>query len=104
MQYHDGSPANIGDIVVVRLNEAVEKARIVMLGDTREHLDLDQEFLEWVNREGILGSSQVIIEWIGRNPLAHNDPNFAPVGNYLFTGLDSCVMPANHDPNQFYER
>ena len=49
-----------------------------MLGDTREHVELDEEFLDWVNREGILGSNQVIVEWIGRNPLAHDDLNFAP--------------------------
>ncbi|MBX7210380.1 MAG: hypothetical protein K1X78_18860 [Verrucomicrobiaceae bacterium] len=100
MQHHDGSPAKLGDIVVVRLHEAVERARIVMLGDTREHLGLDQRFLDWVNREGLLGSSQVIVEWIGRNPLAHDNPSLAPAGNYLFTGLDSCVMPANHSSSR----
>jgi hypothetical protein len=63
-----------------------------MLGDTREHLDIDKQFLDWVESDKtLLEPSQVVVEWIGRNPFAHNDPKYAPVGNYMFTGLDECI-------------
>jgi hypothetical protein len=92
MKYHDGFPAKLGDIVIIPLRDSSAKARIVMLGDTREHLDIDKEFLDWVeNDKSLLEPSYVIVEWVDRNPLAHNDPKYAPVGNYLFTKLDECV-------------
>ena len=91
MKYHNGSLANLGDIVIIPLPTGNAKARIVMLGDTREHLDIDKQFLDWVKNENMLEASQVVVEWIGRNPLAHNDPQYAPVGNYMFTELDECV-------------
>jgi hypothetical protein len=62
-----------------------------MLGDTYDHLDIDKQFLTWVCREKILEPASVVVEWIERNPLAHSDPAYAPVGNYMFTALDECV-------------
>ena len=91
MNYHDGSPAKLGDIVVIRLADRNAKARVVLLGDTREHLDLDADFIEWAESEKLLDPSQVVIEWIDPNPFAHDDPQYAPVGNHMFTGLDCCV-------------
>jgi hypothetical protein len=32
-----------------------------------------------------------VVEWIGANPLAHDDPRYAPVGNYMFSPLDEWV-------------
>jgi hypothetical protein len=46
MNYHDGSPARLGDIVAVRLADRTAKARVVLLGNTREHLDVDAKFIE----------------------------------------------------------
>jgi hypothetical protein len=92
MKYHDGSPVKLGDVVIIPLQDCAAKARIVMLGDTREHLDIDKQFLEWVERDKtVLEPSYVVVEWVDRNPLAHNDPQYAPVGNYMFTQLDKCV-------------
>lgn len=92
MQYHDGSPAKLGDIVWISLPSGQARARIVMLGDTREHLDLEESFLEWVESDqSPLEPSYVVVEWVDQNPLAHNDPRYAPVGQYLFTQLDECV-------------
>ena len=62
-----------------------------MLGDTREHLDIDKQFLDWVERDKMLEQSHVVVEWVGHNPFAHNDPQYAPVGQYMFTQLDECV-------------
>ena len=91
MKYHDGSPVKLGDIVAVPMADGAAKARVVMLGDTREHLDMEDGFFEWVESEGLLDSSQVVVEWMDQNPFAHDDPQYAPVGNYMFTGLDCCV-------------
>jgi hypothetical protein len=51
MQYHDGSTAMLGDIVNVSVPSGTAKVRIVMLGDTYEHLGIDRDFLSWVKRE-----------------------------------------------------
>jgi len=91
MQYHDGSLAKLGDIVAIPLPGGSARARVVMLGDTREHLAIDEGFVEWVESEKLLDPSQVVVEWIDQNPLAHSDPKYSPVGNYMFTGLDCCV-------------
>jgi hypothetical protein len=92
MKYPDGSPVKLGDIVTIPLPGGSTRARVVMLGDTREHLDIDKQFLDWVERDkSLLEPSYVVVEWIDHNPLAHNDPKYAPVGNYMFTELDECV-------------
>jgi hypothetical protein len=64
---------------------------VVMLGDTREHLDIDPQFIAWVDREKLLDPASVVVEWIGHNPLAREDPRYAPVGNYMFTPIDQWV-------------
>ena len=87
MQYHDGSTANLGDIVTIPMPEARAKARIIMLGDTGEHLEMDEDFLEWVKQEKLLEPSMVIVQWVETNPLAHDDPNFAPVGEQNVHGI-----------------
>jgi hypothetical protein len=88
MQYHDGSTAMLGDVVNVSVPSGTAKARIVMLGDTYEHLDIDRDFLSWVNGDRKLAPSEIVVEWIDANPFAHNDHRYAPVGNYMFMSLD----------------
>jgi hypothetical protein len=78
-------------VVTIKLVDGDARARVVMLGDTREHLSVDDGFLEWVESEKLLDSLQVVVEWVDRNPFAHDDPQYAPVGTYMFTGLDCCV-------------
>jgi hypothetical protein len=91
MNYHDGSAVKLGDIVSIPMPGGSAKARVVMLGDSGEHLEMETEFIEWVQSEKLLDSTQAVVEWIEQNPLAHSDPRYAPVGNYMFTGLDCCV-------------
>lgn len=91
MVYTDGSRVRLGDIVEINMPDGTELARVVMLGDTHEHLDIDAGFLEWVVRANVLGIDQVVVEWVNRNPLAHSDPRYASVGNYMTTGLAGCV-------------
>lgn len=90
MQYHDGTMAKLGDVVKVGMPAGTARARIVMLGDTYEHLDIDRDFLSWVNKDRVLTSDQIVVEWIDANPLAHDDPRYSPAGNYAFISLDSC--------------
>jgi hypothetical protein len=92
MRYHNGSPVILGDIVSVPMPEGTAKGRVVMLGDTHEHLDIDQQFLKWVKAERIPEPTSIVIEWIEDNPLEHNDPQYAPVGNYMFTVVDEWVV------------
>ena len=101
MKYPDGSLVKLGDIVTIPLPDSSvkgrvimvsAKARVVMLGDTREHLDIEKSFLDWVESDKkLLEPSYVVVEWIDRNPLAHDDPQYAPAGNYMFTQLDECI-------------
>ena len=91
MNYYDGSCIKLGDIVNVPVPDGTAKARVVMLGETYEHLDIDKQFLSWVKKENILETSSIVIEWIGTNPFENNDPMYAPVGNYMFTPVDEWV-------------
>jgi hypothetical protein len=91
MTYSDGSTVTLGDVVRVPVRGGKTRARVVMLGDTYEHLDINERFLEWVKGDQVLRKSDVVVEWLGDNPFAHEDPRYAPVGNYMFTVVDECV-------------
>jgi hypothetical protein len=92
MKYHDGTAVTLGDVVSVLVPSGTAEARVVMLGDTYEHVDIDQEFVSWVQRDKVLAASSVVIEWVGDNPFAHGDPRYAPVGKYMFSPLDQDVV------------
>lgn len=91
MQYYDGSFVALGDIVTVPVPSGTARARVVMLGETYEHLDIDPRFLSWVEKDRILESTSVVLEWVEANPFEHNDSQYAPVGNYMFSLLDEHV-------------
>ena len=91
MKYHDGSMIALGDLVSVPVPTGAAKARVVMLGDTYEHLDIDSSFLSWVKSEKILKDTAVVIEWVGDNPFANDDPRYAAVGNYMFSPGDEWL-------------
>jgi hypothetical protein len=95
MKYADGSDVTLGDVVQIPMQYGLAAARIVMLGDTLEHAGVDEGFRSWVLRESLLDADAVVVEWVAVNPLAHQDPNYAPVGDYMFTRLDDCVRPAS---------
>ena len=92
MQYHDGATVMLGDLVNVPVPGGTAKARVVMLGETYEHLDIDASFLAWVKRDKVLQPSSIVIEWVEGNPFAHNDPRYAPVGNYMFSPVDEWII------------
>jgi hypothetical protein len=91
VQYDDGTTVKLGDRVRAAVPGGAARARVVMLGDTYEHLDIDPEFLTWVKRDRVLEPGHVVLEWIDENPFGHEDPKYAPVGNHMFSPLDSGV-------------
>jgi len=90
MKYSDGMEVRLGDLVQISMPDGHATVRIVMLGDSREHAGVDEHFRSWVDEENLLGSDAVVAEWAGENPLAHEDPAHAPVGDYMFLRLDDC--------------
>lgn len=82
----------LGDVVNVPVPEGTAKARVVMLGETYEHLGIDADFLDWVQRDRVLEASPVVLEWFASNPFTHSDPQYAPVGNYIISPLDEYVL------------
>jgi hypothetical protein len=91
MKYRDGSDVRLGDVVNVPVPSGTAKARVVMLGETYEHLDIEPSFITWVKKDKVLEPTSIVVEWLGANPLAHDDPRYAPVGNYMFSALDEWV-------------
>ena len=91
MVYADGSPISLGDIVTVPVPGGSERARVVMLGATYEHLNIDAQFLRWVKADKVLEPAHIVVEWLERNPFAHTNPAYAPVGNYMFSPVDEFV-------------
>lgn len=74
----------IGDEIKVQIGPGRESlARVVAIGTDLVDDDIDESFYEWAKRESIIGKDTVVVEWIGSNPLSHNEPNYAPVGNYM---------------------
>ena len=91
MRYQCGSEVSLGDIVSVPVPQGYATARVVMLGDTGEHLEIDPDFIRWVLAEGILANKSIFVEWIGVNPFAHSDPGHASAGSYMSTVVDVHV-------------
>ena len=91
MRYTDGKEIVLGDVVAVPTPSGAQHARVVMLGESYEHLPLEASFAEWVTAQRILRADSVVVEWLGANPFAHNDPAFAAVGNYMFTAVDEFL-------------
>ena len=91
MTYRDGTTVRLGDVVTVPVPGGSAKARVVMLGETYEHMDIDASFTAWVKRDRVLEPTSIVVEWLDANPAAHDDPRYAPVGNYMFSVLDEWV-------------
>jgi hypothetical protein len=52
---------------------------------------MDPSFLEWVEPDRGLEPSSIVVEWVEGNPFAHSNPNYASVGQYIFSSLDEWV-------------
>ncbi|MGY3265491.1 hypothetical protein [Lysobacter sp. HA35] len=62
MKYSDGSEVRLGDLVSVPVPTGSALARVVMLGDSGEHLPIDSAFLQWVQSGRVLARESVVIE------------------------------------------
>ena len=91
MRYHNGTLITLGDLVDVPIPSGTARARVVMVGDTYEHLSIDSDFLAWVKSDHVLRETAIVIEWLSDNPFAHDNPEHAPVGRYMFTDVDEHV-------------
>ncbi|MCG7947146.1 MAG: hypothetical protein N0C84_12465 [Candidatus Thiodiazotropha taylori] len=91
MNYTDGKEVQLGDLIEIDMPKGLKLARVVMLGENYQHLELGQSFKEWVLKEQILETNSIVIEWVGKNPLEHNNPEYAPVGNYMFTVISTDI-------------
>jgi len=92
VNYFDGSPIALGDRVTLPVPPGTAKARVVMLGETYEHLEIDPGFVAWVKKDKVLEAGSVVVEWLGSNPFAHADPKYAAVGNFMFSPVDEFLQ------------
>lgn len=84
MKYECGTNVMLGDEVMVQAGPNRESlARVVAIGRDMAIPGIDQSFYSWAKNEGIIDKDTVVVEWIGPNPLAHENPNYSPVGNYM---------------------
>jgi len=99
MEYHDNQKISLGDIFELDMSDGRERAKVVMLGSNYQHLELSESFETWVKKDKILDTDSIVLEWIGKNPLAHDNPNYAPVGNYMFTGISEDLKLIKRNNN-----
>lgn len=92
MKYQNGADLALGDIVRVPVPGGYELGRVVMLGDSYDHLDIDPEFIRWVMDQQVLRKGAIVVEWVGKNPFEHGDPQYSPVGNFMFTDVDEWIV------------
>src|SRR4030043_1443641 len=84
MKYKCGTGAMLGDEIMVQYGPNQEAlARVVAIGLDLVIDEIDPAFYSWAKSEGIIDKDTVVVEWVGANPLSHDDPNYAPVGNYM---------------------
>ena len=84
MKYECGTNVMLGDEIMVSYGPDQESlARVVAIGTESVIDEIDQGFYAWAKSESIIDKNTVTIEWVGANPSPHNDPNYAPVGNYM---------------------
>ena len=80
----------LGDEIIVEYGPGQEAlARVVAIGMDLVIDGIDQGFYSWAKSEAIIDKDTVVVEWIDTNPLSHNNPDYAPVGNYM-TLQDIC--------------
>jgi len=91
MKYECGTEVMLGDEIMVEYGpESESLARVVAIGLDIVSNEIEQDYYSWVKREGMINKGSIIVEWIETNPLSHNDPNYAPVGNYMVLDCVCC--------------
>jgi hypothetical protein len=91
MKYSCGTEVMLGDEIMASYGPEQESlARVVAIGLDLAEQNIDRKFYDWAKAEGIISNESVIIEWRDENPLAHNDPDYSPVGNYMTLSSLCC--------------
>jgi len=81
----------LGDEIMVGCGPNLDSlARVVAVGTDLVIDEIDMGFCSWAKSEGIINKESVVIEWLESNPLEHNDPKYAPVGNYMTLQAICC--------------
>lgn len=90
MNYSCGKEVMLGDVIKVEYGaNKCAKARVVAIGLKKAHKDIDGKYYRWAKREKVIDENTAVVEWIGNNPLAHNNPRYAPVGQYMTIRIHS---------------
>lgn len=92
MKYEDGQTVMLGDIVRLDLHDGDHAGRVIMIGDTGEYGGGDARTAKWALESGHVGKQNIMLEWVEPNPLAHDDPKYAPVSNTLSTSLCGVAL------------
>lgn len=100
MKYEDGQTVRLGDIIDIGLGDGLHRAKVVLLGDTGAYAGLDDETAKWAIESKHVGQDKVMAVWIENNPLAHNDPNYAPVANSISTCLCGVALVQRENGSQ----
>jgi hypothetical protein len=91
MKYSCGTEVMLGDEIMASYGPEQESlARVIAIGLDLAVENIDRKFYDWAKEEGIISDESVIIEWKDENPMAHNDPNYSPVGNYMTLSSLCC--------------
>ncbi|WP_444925528.1 hypothetical protein ACJJI4_13775 [Microbulbifer sp. TRSA002] len=88
VQYPDGCEIELGDTVSLAMPNGWAEARVVMLGSTREHLNMTAEDLDWYSGEGLEPTS-ILVEW-----LKDGKPKR---GAYMSIHVDCCIELISRD-------
>lgn len=84
MKYRCGTEVMIGDIIEVGYGPDQQAlARVIAIGLTLVSDEVDKSFYEWAKDEQVISDQSVIVEWVKENPLANENPKYAPVANYM---------------------
>lgn len=91
MKYSCGTEVMLGDEIMASYGPEQESlARVVAIGLDLAVESIDRKFHDWAKEEGIISAESVVIEWRDENPMAHNDSNYSPVGNYMTLSSLCC--------------
>lgn len=84
MKYLCGTEVFLADEIMASYGpDQKSLARVVAIGLDLALDEIDKSFYDWAKNENIITDQTVVIEWVEKNPMSHNNLNFAPVGNYM---------------------
>jgi hypothetical protein len=91
MKYNCGAEVMLGDEILVQHGSGQESlARVVAIGQDLVVDDIDDSYYTWAKKEGLIDQGTVVVDWVQTNPLSHDEPNFAPVGDYMILESLCC--------------